>query len=386
MSLLDFTGSSLRELRVALSAIVALSTLHASPARAEIADGANAARPPIATVGYDPDTGAFLRTSDGAWELNPYAMVQLTHTATGGHALPDTAGFNLHAAKFILHGHVYDESVTYHFQLNAGEGKVVAEDLYFRWDARPWLGVLVGQNEVPFNRQHITLEAYQELIDRSLVDARYNLQRDIGVATYLHDPAHTIELVVGVFNGSRQNAPNDDGTYMTTARIAVSPWGPIAFREADLDDSPRPKLSIAVDGAYNPRRIVPPDGVSGGSSTTLRHISQGAFETTLRYRGLSLTSEAHARRQENDAGVVRVDEGAFFQAGFFVVPRHVQIAARRALLRGDLLPSDAVAETTFGASYYLRGHRLKLQTDGSVLETRSGKSGWRARVQLEFFL
>ena len=92
---------------------------------------------PRPTVGYAPDSGAFLRTPDGAWELNPYAMVQITSVTTGGHALPDASGFNLHAAKFILHGHVYAPTLTYHFQLNAGEGKVVAEDLYLRWDARP---------------------------------------------------------------------------------------------------------------------------------------------------------------------------------------------------------------------------------------------------------
>jgi hypothetical protein len=126
-------------------------------------------------------------------------MVQITNVTTGGHALPDATGFNLHAAKFILHGHVYDPSITYHFQLNAGEGKVVAEDLYLRWDARPWLGVLIGQNEVPYNRQHI------------------------------------------------------NGTYLTTVRLAVNPWGPISFREADLDDSPRPKPRASPESADRPK-------------------------------------------------------------------------------------------------------------------------------------
>ena len=341
---------------------------------------------PRPTVGYAPDSGAFLRTRDGAWELNSYAMVQITNVTTGGHALPDASGFNLHAAKFILHGHVYDPSITYHFQLNAGEGKVVAEDLYLRWDARPWLGVLIGQNEVPYNRQHITLEAYQELIDRSVVDARFTLQRDIGIAMYLHDASHRVELVAGLFNGARQNAPNDDGTYMTTVRFAVNPWGPISFREADLDDSPRPKLSVAVAGAYNPKRVVPPGDASSAPPTAVHHIVQGEVETTLRYQGLSLTTEAHARRLSDDRATLHIDEGAFIQAGYFVVPHRMQLAARRALVIGDLARADVASETTVGASYYFRGHRLKVQIDGSTLGTRGGTSGWRGRAQLEFFL
>jgi phosphate-selective porin OprO/OprP len=378
---------SRRRLRcAAIAAFAALSAAHATTAAAagEPAPAVTTSAPTL--VGYDPETGAFLRTRDGAWELNPYAMVQLTHATTGGHGLPDASGFNLHAAKFILHGHVYDRTLTYHFQLNAGEGKVVAEDLYVRWDARPWVSVLVGQNEVPFNRQHITLEAYQELVERSLVDTRFTLQRDIGVSTDLHDAGRHVEVVAGVFNGARQNAPNDDGTYMTTLRLAVNPWGPIPFREADLDDSARPKLSLAVAGAYNPKRVPPPDGSAKPTASTLHHIWQGEVETTFRYRGLSLTTEAHVRREENDAGALRIDEGAFFQAGYFLVPHHVQVAARRTVLIGDLAKPDPASESTVGVSYYVRGHRLKLQADGSVLETREGKSAWRARAQLEFFL
>ena len=70
-----------------------------------------------------------MRTPDRRWELNPYAMVQLTHVTSGHGSHIDSTGFNLHSAKFILHGHIYDPSLTYHFQLNAGEGRVVAEDL-----------------------------------------------------------------------------------------------------------------------------------------------------------------------------------------------------------------------------------------------------------------
>lgn len=333
-------------------------------------------------LGYDPDRGAFLRTSDGAYEFNPYAMVQLTHVSTFHDGVAQTSGFNLHAAKLIFHGHVLSPDVTYHFQMNAGEGKVVAEDLYLRWDPLPWFGLLVGQNEVPFNRQHITLEAYQELVDRSAVDARFNLQRDIGMMVYLSALQRRIEATLGVYNGARQNAPNDDTTYMTSARLAFNPWGPIPFREADLDDSPHPKLSLAAAIAHNPQRIV-----SGTpSSTTLHDITQGVLESTLRFRGLSLTTEAHARRQTPDGSKTKRDYGVFLQAGYFVVPHYLEIVGRYSGLGGDLSPSDVQREETVGVSWYLRGHRFKLQIDGSRLETRSAGTDLRARGQLEFFL
>jgi hypothetical protein len=334
--------------------------------------------------GYEPDSGAFIRTTDGSWELNPYAMVQLQNVSSRDPKGARDSGYALRSAKFILHGHIYDPSLTYHFQINAGDGKVAAEDIYLLWSPTRSVGLLVGQFEVPFNRQHITLEAYQQLIDRSIVDQRYNLQRDMGAAVYLADEQHTAEATIGMWNGSRQDAPNDNGSYLWTGRLAWNPWGPIAFREADLDDSPRPRLSIAAAGAYNPDRIVPA-ATTAASATELRDIRQGVGEITLRYRGLSLSVEAHARRQQ-EAGKQKSDRGGFVQAGYFLVPRRVEIVARAAEIGGDLAATDTAHEQTAGINYYLRGHRFKLQADASRLELHGGGVSERLRFQLEFFL
>jgi phosphate-selective porin OprO and OprP len=362
-----------------------LATLAVALALVSTERSARAEPLPGVIAGYDAERGTFIRTSDERWELNPYAMVQITHATTGRSSHVDTTGTNLHAAKLILHGHIFDRALTYHFQINAGEGKVVAEDVYLQWRATPWFAVLVGQNEVTFNRQHITLEAYQELVDRSTVDARFNLQRDIGAAFYFSDPASHYEATAGVWNGARQNAANDDTGYMGTLRLAYNPLGPIAFREADLADSPTPKVSFAVAGAFNPERVVAPVAPAT-SVTTLHHIAQGVAEATLRYRGVSLTNELHVRRQAIDSGPHAVDTGGFAQLGVFVVPRHLELVGRVARMAGTVAKSDTIGEQTGGVSYYVLGHRLKLQADGSRLQTRAIRDGWRARAQLEFFL
>ena len=132
---------------------------------------------------------------------------------------------------------------------------------------------------MPFNRQHITLEAYQQLIDRSIVDQRFTLQRDIGAAAYAGDRGHRFEATLGVWNGARQNASNDNKSFMRTLRLAYNPWGPIIYREADLDDSRSPRLSIAAAGAYNPARVVvDPNGVS--PPVIWHHVAQAVGELT----------------------------------------------------------------------------------------------------------
>lgn len=130
-----------RPVRAALAAALALI---AAPARADL---------PPADFGYDPDRGAFIRTRDQAWELNPYAMVQLQHVSLFEKGEVSSTTFSLHSAKLILHGHVFDPTLTYHFQLNAGEGKVVAENIYLRWDPDLALGILAGQIEKDATRE-----------------------------------------------------------------------------------------------------------------------------------------------------------------------------------------------------------------------------------------
>jgi hypothetical protein len=358
------------------AALGVAAALQAGPARAA---------PPAAELGYDPDRGAFIRTPDHAWELNPYAMVQLQQASVFANGDAGSTTFSLHAAKLILHGHVFHPSLTYHFQVNAGDGKVVAENIYLRWDPDPAVGLLVGQIEVPWNRQHITLEAYQQLIDRSIVDQRFNLQRDLGAAVYAGDRGHRFEAILGVWNGARQNAANDDKTYMGTLRLAYNPFGPIPYREADLADTRAPLLSIATAGAYNPARIITdPSGAT--PPVTWRHVAQAVGEVTLRWRGVSLSTEAHVRHLDVEGGKPKLDYGAFGQAGVFLLPRHLEVEARFAAVRGKLQPTDVARELTLGVAYYFRGHRLKLQADTSQLVQEGGAVDYRARTQLEFFL
>jgi hypothetical protein len=358
------------------------------PARADAAslDTPRPARgAPAASFGYDPDRGAFVRTSDGSWELNPYGMVQLRNITTLRDATPTSSTFDLRSAKIIFHGHIFHPSLTYHFQVNAGGGRMVAEDVYLRWDPASWLGLLAGQIEVTYNRQHITLEAYQQFVERSNVNAHFNLGRDIGVAAYLGTPSRRLELTLGVWNGSRQNVLNDDLSYLLTARLAWNPWGPIAFRESDVDHSPRPRLSIALAAAYNPLRIVAGAAATDPTITT-RAITQAVLDSTLRYRGLSLTTETHLRHQIGPSGAAETDIGALVQAGFFLLPRHFELIARHGVILGKLATGEPAREISGGANYYFRGHRLKLQTDYGYLRSSAGATDHRFRVQLGFFL
>ena len=96
-------------------------------------------------VGYDLEQGTYVRTSDRRWEFNPYAMVQLLNVTSVPQGAPASTSVAVHAAKLIFHGHVFSPKLTYHFQVNFGEGRAVAENMYLYYQPLRWLGLLVGQ-------------------------------------------------------------------------------------------------------------------------------------------------------------------------------------------------------------------------------------------------
>lgn len=333
-----------------------------------------------AEAGYDPDQGAYLRSADGRFQLQPYAMVQLQHTATTDGGI---RGFQVRAAKWILRATDRETHVVTHAQLNVGDGRAAAEDVYVRWTPRPWLALTVGQIEVPYSRQALVLEAYQQLVDRSTVSARFGLQRDQGVALRLGE--RPLELTLGAWNGTRQNATDDDGALLGTARLTLQPYGPVPFDESDLADTKEPRFAITLAGAWNPRRTVVPDATKPQATVELARIGQGVLEVNLRHRGLSLASELHVRRLER-GGARAVDWGELLQIGWFVLPRRVELAARFSRTTGAVAADDPVEEEALGVNWFLRGHRLKVQLAGTTTRTLRGRRDTRLRTQVEVFL
>ena len=315
------------------------------------------------------------------WEVAPRAMIALrAQDEVRGGALVER-GFRLQATRLILHATHPRWHVQLHYQLHSDEGRIATGNMYVQWEASRWFAVLVGQNRVPFNREHITGWFYHQLVDRSLVNARFGLQRDLGAAAYFTSLDRRWDATLGVWNGARLAAANDDRSFLTTARVAWSPQGPVAFQEGDLAWTRRPLVSIAFAAAYNPSRTFVAEGAKAGETTRWQDVRQAVFEQTLRYAGVSLSTEQHARTRLLSKGR-SVDFGSLAQLGIFVVPRRLEVLARAAVAAGSKIgATEAVREHAAGLSLYVDGHNLKVQADAALLRLEDGTAGRRVRLQ-----
>lgn len=329
---------------------------------------------------YDTTRGAVLRSDDGAWTFRPYAMValrhQTDHSADGVYA---ENGFRMQATRLVVDARQERWKVQFHYQFHSDEGRLATGIVFARWAPSRRFGLLVGQTRVPFNREHITGFFYHQVIDRSVINARFGLSRDLGVAARAATDDQSFEATLGLWNGARAAAINDNQSYLTTARLVFQPTGPIPYEEGDLAASARPQVALALAFAANPARTFEtgPDR----KSTTWTNIRQALVEYTLRYRGVSFSTELHARTAQHADGPRR-DFGSLLQLGVFVVPHRFELVGRTARIGSSArVVGETRGEHLIGATVYLNGHRFKLQADGAILPRQDSPAERRVRLQ-----
>lgn len=85
----------------------------------------------------------------------------------------------------------------------------------------------------------------------------------------------------------------------------------------------------------------------------------------MRYRGFTWDSEYYIRENDPEGdGDSITSDGFYTQAGYFVLPKKLEVAARYSMLDpNEDVRDDVQTEYTVGINYYMRGHRQQVQAD-----------------------
>ncbi len=90
--------------------------------------------------------------------------------------------------------------------------------------------------------------------------------------------------------------------------------------------------------------------------------TQVAGEFGFKYRGFSLISEYYWRKQHGILDTNLIDHGFFVQAGYFLIPKKLEVAGRYSLVEfDDELEKDSLRNVAVGVNYFFNGHGSKLQ-------------------------
>ena len=344
------------------------------------------------TVGYD--KGFFIQTPDEKWKLviSGYAQFQFNFEREGGE---NEFGFRMRRVRLAFAGNLGTKKLTYKLQVDFVKFKSeLLLDAFIDYKIlNDSLRVTAGQFTVPWIRQNIISSSNQQFVERSIATTEFtNIieedsdsdgipdkfvrnGRDIGIMLHGKHFNNKAEYQAGMFNGSGTNTTNLNDSFLWAGRAVYNIKGQAGYEEGDFDYTEHPAIYFGASGNYNSRDV------------TDDKVAQFGTETGLKYKGFSAQGEFFFRRKmPGDTALARENDfGYYAQAGYFAVPKRLEVAVRASQIFFDGFFNDQ-AEFGIGVNGYLYKKNLKLQTDYSVLpfDTETGvETAQKFRLQLQ---
>lgn len=333
--------------------------------------------------------------------------------------------FNLEEQEAIVkrlrlkfYGYVYDPAFIYYVQLSFTGGDVggqpnsnlpsnLIKDAVIYYKPGNGLSLGFGQTKLPGNRQGHNSSGKLQLVDRSMVHSKFNIDRDFGVFANYHgelgNSTYSIKTAISSGEGSNWLSSTNSG-YMYTGRLEFLPFGDFTknggFSEGDLMREPTPKLMIGAVAYYNDDALRE-EGTKGDLMYNTNTITGMFFDVIFKYKGFAFMADYAQRNTENPSVIVDSDDSTNFsytyngigyntQASYWFKNNYEIVGRFTRNTPEDSIQQyqDQNTQYTVGFNKYIKGHRFKLQFDTTYqmlenLQTTNTKNNWIFRAQVE---
>jgi len=360
---------------------------------------------------------------DSTWSMKIGARMQLLSVANweagadGGLTHPEQ-NFLVRRARLKFDGFAYSPKLKYKLELGlsnrdlsgassfTGNTPRYILDAVVMWNFHENFELWFGQTKLPGNLERVISSGNLQQVDRSLLNSRFNIDRDMGFQIRHHlklTDNFLIREKLAFSQGEGRNIVSGNlGGHQYTARLELLPFGLFAsngeYSASDQNREEKPKLMLAATYDTNQKAV---KTRSNQGSYMTNDI--GFFETDIntvfidamfKYRGFSFMGE-YAHRTADDpiaknsdgtptGDIVEVGDGLNLQTGYLfktnweISGRFTNIKLGRAITG-----RNPQKQYTFGLSKYIVGHKLKIQTDLSYLSEDSAIDELMYRLQVE---
>ncbi|NDK56039.1 FmdC precursor [Pontibacter sp. BT213] len=321
--------------------------------------------------------------------------------------------FLIRRARLKFEGFAYSPKLEYKIELGLSNNDIGSDtpeendnasnivlDAVAKWHITPNLSLWVGQTKLPGNRERIVSSQKMQFVDRSLLNARFNIDRDAGLQLHHQHEVGQVVLreIVSVSSGEGRNITiNNQGGYDYTGRFEILPFGGFEgegeYVGGDLAREQTPKLALAAAYDFN-QDASREQGQLGDFLGRQRNLHTLFIDAMFKYKGFSTMAEYANKRAPrgpvvlvNDTGGVEetfvTGEALNVQAGY-LLPTNWEIAGRYT----SYDPTKETALTpekqyTLGLSKYIVGHALKVQGDATLRDLEGRRESYLFRLQLE---
>ena len=356
--------------------------------------------------------GVYVVANDSSFSMKFNARVQsllMFEAPAGSENLMDdmTSNWLIRRSRLKFSGFAYSPKVKYKIELGLSNRDHGGEnihtnntsnlilDAFVRWNFYKNMEVWIGQTKLPGNRERVISSQKLQFVDRSLVNSRYNIDRDMGIQfrNKFNIGSIATRQALAISQGEGRNRtnkkdPNPANGFEYTGRLEVLPLGEFSgkgdYFSSDLkrEDTPQIPIGVTYDLNMNAART----GGNLGSyiedendlviNDALCNLNTVLADVFVKYKGFSLLSEYANKTLDGDriynedGDIINnyyTGTGITVQAGY-LMENNLEPAVRFTMITPEKESLRDIQEMiTFGLSKYIVGHSLKIQTDFSLI-------------------
>jgi phosphate-selective porin OprO and OprP len=353
---------------------------------------------PVLNSFFKKGKGFGVVTSDSIFSLNFQFRMQnrATYVSKSEEDFdPSAFEFRVRRLRFKFEGFVYNPKLTYYIQLSMSRGDMdwrvtdnsvinsspnIVRDAVIYYSPTKRVRFGFGQTKLPGNRQRVISSGDQQFVDRSQVNATFNIDRDFGF--FAQYTGNYFNLRGALTSGEGRNALPEKASASNkglayTGRFELLPLGKFTgnndYQEGDLEREKTPKLSLATTLSFNDHaaRVA---GQLGNDLYSARSITTFEADVLFKYNGWAWYNEYMTRDSKNpltyntDGTKVRhiyAGKGYLTQLSY-LFPNKIELAGRFSRVtpfdKIETLEKD-IRQLELGVTKYLVGHRLKVQAN-----------------------
>ncbi len=366
-----------------------------------------------------------LKGKDSTWSMKIGMQLQFQGSSQweekDGSFTDIETNFLIRRARLKMDGFIYSPKLTYKMALGLSNRDMSGASVYtsnapryildavVKWNFYENFELWFGQTKLPGNREHVISSTNLQLVDRSLLDGNFNIDRDVGIQLRHHFRLSENFIVKEAFalsQGEGRNVTSGNfGGFQYTSRIEVLPLGDFVkngdYIGGDIHREDTPKLAFGASFDFNNNAVKTRSNQGSYMVNDVgfhqTNISTMVLDAMFKYQGFSVMGE-YAHRTASDplaknadgsltGDKVNIGNGINFQAGYVFV-NNWEISGRYTNIQFDegSAVRDLKNQYTIGISKYIVGHKLKVQSDVSYLNlnTSNNQLMWRLQFAIDF--
>jgi hypothetical protein len=289
-----------------------------------------------------------------------------------------------------------------------GGGSNVILDARVDWNFYGGFTFRAGQTKLPGNRERVISSGNMQFVNRSILNSRFTLDRDIGVGLIYKKTLGNqfgLKLIGTLSQGEGRNViAGNKGGYEYTVRAEFLPFGEF-HKKGDYvgsaiyrEEKPKFSLGITIDQNNDAARERGNLGSFLPDGARLKTLQTAFVDFMFKYQGFSMMGEYVIRDTKDRTSYYLDESGAIalgnyytgaalnLQAGW-MFKNNVEVSGRYAKL-APTNTSVGVDENHYflGLSKFVVGHKLKVQTDVGYIQKDIVDDGVMWRVQFDLHI